>query len=38
VVVVAADGTIYDVEKNITDPATTNLDAVLQSMLLRQRS
>jgi len=38
IVVVAADGTIYDVEKNITDPATTNLDAVLQSMLLRQRS
>jgi len=37
-VVVAPDGTIYDIEKNINDPAKTNLDAVLQSMLLRHRS
>jgi len=37
-VVVAPDGTIYDIERNISDPAKTNLDAVLQRMLLRHQA
>jgi hypothetical protein len=33
IVVVDRDGTIYDIEPNITDPAATSLDAALQSMV-----
>ncbi|HWC35244.1 MAG TPA: hypothetical protein VG650_10490 [Mycobacteriales bacterium] len=36
-VVVNVDGTIYDIESNITDPTKTSLDAALQSMLLSDR-
>ncbi|HVV76586.1 MAG TPA: hypothetical protein VHC43_11165 [Mycobacteriales bacterium] len=36
-VVVDTDGTIYDIERNITDAGRTSLDAALQSMLLADR-
>ena len=38
VVVVNRDGTIYDIERSITDPTLTSLDARLQTMLLPSRS
>ncbi|HEX3705696.1 MAG TPA: hypothetical protein VHV76_03620 [Mycobacteriales bacterium] len=38
IVVVNRDGTIYDVERSVTDPSATSLDAKLQSMLLPSRS
>lgn len=38
VVVVDRDGTIYDIERSITDPSLTSLDATLQTMLLPSRS
>lgn len=34
IVVVDRDGTIFDIERGITDPSTTSLDAALQSMLV----
>jgi hypothetical protein len=37
VVVVDRDGTIFDIEQDVVDPATTSLDAELQSMLLPHR-
>lgn len=37
IVVVDADGTIYEIEKNVTDPTKTTLDAALQTMLLADR-
>lgn len=37
-VVVDRDGTIYSVERNVTDPSKTALDATLQSMLLPSRT
>jgi hypothetical protein len=37
-VVISRDGTIYDIKRSVTDPATTSLDATLQSMLLPARS
>jgi hypothetical protein len=37
-VVVNRDGTIYDIERSVTDPSASSLDATLQSMLLPTRS
>jgi len=37
-VVVDRDGTIFNIERGITDAMSTSLDATLQSMLLHQRS
>ncbi|MGN6474477.1 MAG: hypothetical protein ACTHK4_12630 [Mycobacteriales bacterium] len=37
VVVINRDGTIYDVQRGVTDPTSTSLDAALQSMLLPDR-
>lgn len=38
VVLVDRDGTIYDIEKDISDAMSTSLDAALQSMLLPGRA
>jgi hypothetical protein len=37
IVVVDEDGTIYEIEKNVTDPTKTTLNAALQTMLLADR-
>jgi hypothetical protein len=37
IVVIDEDGTIYEIERNVTDPTKTTLDANLQTMLLADR-
>jgi hypothetical protein len=34
IVVIDEDGTIYEIERNVTDPSRTTLNAALQTMLL----